>query len=209
MNVPQIGDNRIGSESEVGLLILFTGYLPAIHPSKKLTLLWDNSCHDYHTCLEWTKQLEICSRPPGAGWQRSRSFQKNLLLSLTFSMIQDGFPRSFFLPLCYTCLPSTDQGLLLSVSLAPASFSHFHADLPFFHLLTPNHRTSFWKLPTVTLPYHCTCRFPTTTCASCWSLSVPVHLKLSSNQTCTAQLKLRWGTPWEGGMTAWLFPCRS
>lgn len=57
MNVAQIGDNRIGSESGVGLLILFTGYLPAIHPSKKLTLPWDNSCHGYHTCLEWTKQL--------------------------------------------------------------------------------------------------------------------------------------------------------
>lgn len=113
-------------------------WLPACHSSRKKSSPWS---HGYLTCLEWTWALEICSRPPGAGWQRSRSSQKTLLLSFTFAVIQDRFTRPFFLPLCSACLPSTDQGLL-SVSFAPATFSHFCTDL-LFHLITPKSQDCF------------------------------------------------------------------
>lgn len=153
VDVIQIGDNQIGFELG-GLLILFTGLLPAIHPSKKFTLLWDNSCHGYLTCLEWTKHLS-----PGdllkTSWcwmTEKQKFSENPSPFLHLAMIQDRFTRPSFLPLCSACLPSTVPGLLLSGSLAPATFSHFHKIYPSIyslHLL--NHRTSFWRLPTVTL----------------------------------------------------------
>lgn len=167
MDVIQIGDNQIGFELG-GLLILFTGLLPAIHPSKKFTLLWDNSCHGYLTCLEWTKHLS-----PGdllkTSWcwmTEKQKFSENPSPFLHLAMIQDRFTRPSFLPLCSACLPSTVPGLLLSASLAPATFSHFHTDLP-FHLLTPKSQDFFLEAAYCHTPHHCTYRLPPTTCASC------------------------------------------
>lgn len=196
----QIGDNQTGFESGVSSFFSLVVCLPFIPQNTHLTV---------GQFMPWLSHLHRMDQAPEP-W---RSAQDLLMLddrqaevlrklfSFTFAMIEDIFTRPSFFSLCSACLPSTVQGLLLSASLAPATFPHFHTDSP-FHLLTPKPQDSSWRLPAVTLPYHCTYRLPTNTSATFWPLCVQVHLKLSSNQSCTAQLKLRWGTPWEGGMTA-------
>lgn len=73
--------------------------------------------------------------------------------------------RPSFLFLYSACPPSTVQA-----SLSPATFSHFHTDLP-FHLLTPKSQDFFFEIAHCHTPISGTYRPPTTTCASCWSLS--------------------------------------
>lgn len=193
-----MGHNQIGFESGVSSFFSLVACLP-FSPQKSSPCC--RTIHAILTFLEWTKHLSPGDLLKTSWCSRQAEVLRKLFFPspLLWYSIDSPDPLSS-LSVLLVFLPQFRDSFSQPFLLLPVSLTSIQIYPSIFSL--PNHRTFFWKLPTVILPYHCTYRPPTTTCASCWSLCVPVHLKLSSNQICTAQLKLRWGTPWEGGMTA-------
>lgn len=179
MGVTQIGDNQIGYESGVSFFSL-VACLPYI-PQKS------SPCYGYLTCLEWTKHLS-----PGdllkTSWcwmTEKQKFSENSspFLHLCYDTGWLSPDPLSFSSILLVLLPQFRPPFLLppsltSIQIYPSTFS------------LPNHRTSFLRLPTVTLPYLGLTDLPPPPVQAA-DLCLPVHLKLSSNQSCTAQLKLR------------------